>query len=601
MAFTLAAGTLGVAAPASAACQFQKIVEVPVTMDGLRPTITAKINGQDAKFLVDTGAFFGAVSPDTAAKYNMKRTVAPFGLTLEAVGGAKHDAQAVEAQNFTFAGVGFRNTQFLLVGRVGEAGLAGNIGENLMGPFDVEYDFANGMMRYFKATGCGREANLAYWSQGMALSRLSIIEPTDILLKVVTSAKVEGHAIRVQFDSGSWLSVLNRNAAARAGIRVSSEGVANGGIAYGLYGKGMETFLAPFASFQIGGEEIKNTRLRVSDIDLSDADMLLGADFFLSHRILISNSQKKVYFTYNGGPVFRLDRTPQPQQAQASAAPPPGSGASTPSADAPKTAAEYARRASALAARREYQPAIADDSRAIELEPDNAGHYRARAMARLGNGQPVLAMADLDQALKYKPNDLQSLMARGELYLATKDAARAQADFEAAMKLAPEDRSLTLRTATAYMRAENYEAAIRQYDIWLAAHPKGDGTAQVIAERCNARATWGKQLDIALADCDAALKLGGRTSDVMENRGVVLLRMGRIDDAISQFDGAIHLQPKLPWSLYGRGLAKLKKGDKAGGEADIAAAVALRPGLPEEARRYGLISAGEGLVSQPGA
>ena len=36
--------------------------------------------------------------------------------------------------------------------------------------------------------------------------------------------------------------------------------------------------------------------------------MLLGADFFLSHRILVSNSQHKLYFTYNGGPVFQLDR-----------------------------------------------------------------------------------------------------------------------------------------------------------------------------------------------------------------------------------------------------------------------------------------------------
>jgi hypothetical protein len=36
--------------------------------------------------------------------------------------------------------------------------------------------------------------------------------------------------------------------------------------------------------------------------------MLLGADFFLSHRILISDSQKKVYFTYNGGPVFNVGK-----------------------------------------------------------------------------------------------------------------------------------------------------------------------------------------------------------------------------------------------------------------------------------------------------
>ena len=70
-----------------------------------------------------------------------------------------------------------------------------------MGPFDVEYDFANGMIRYFKADGCGRDTNLAYWSKGLAMSRLPLLDPGNIILKVVTSAKVDGHTIRVQWDS----------------------------------------------------------------------------------------------------------------------------------------------------------------------------------------------------------------------------------------------------------------------------------------------------------------------------------------------------------------------------------------------------------------
>jgi hypothetical protein len=64
--------------------------------------------------------------------------------------------------------------------------------------------------------------------------------------------------------------------------------------------------IAPFQSFRIGGEEIRNTRLRIGDTGLDDVDMLLGADFFLSHRIYVANSQNKVYFTYKGGPVLDL-------------------------------------------------------------------------------------------------------------------------------------------------------------------------------------------------------------------------------------------------------------------------------------------------------
>ena len=310
----------GLAGAAQAECKFQKIAEVPVTMDGMRPTITAQINGQDAHLTVSTGSFFSGVNPEAAAKYGMKRAAAPVGMEVRGIGGATRSIQAVSAESFSFAGMGFHHTEFLLADRLGGGPIAGDVGENLMGPFDVEYDFAHGVMRYFKPEGCGYDTNLAYWSQGLAVSRLSLIEPTTILTKVIANAKVDGHTIRVSFSSGGGLSILSRAAAGRAGIKINDADVTRAGVTYGMYGKGLEAFLAPFASFAIGEEEIKNTRLRVADLDLPNADMVLAADFFLSHRILISNSQKRVYFTYNGGPVFRLDQAPTPATTAVAAA-----------------------------------------------------------------------------------------------------------------------------------------------------------------------------------------------------------------------------------------------------------------------------------------
>jgi hypothetical protein len=53
--------------------------------------------------------------------------------------------------------------------------------------------------------------------------------------------------------------------------------------------------------------------------------MLLGADFLRSHRVLVAHSQRKIYFTYTGGPVFQLNRPaapgtePRPADAKAAA------------------------------------------------------------------------------------------------------------------------------------------------------------------------------------------------------------------------------------------------------------------------------------------
>ena len=168
---------------------------------------------------------------------------------------------------------------------------------------------------------------------------------------------------------------------------------------------------------------------------------------------------------------------------------------------------------------------------------------------------------------------------RGELYLSSKDVAAAQADFDAVQKLALATNTLPLRFANAFVSARLFEPAVRQFDAWIAAHPKDANRAGAHSSRCRTRALWGRELEAGLSDCDEAMRAGLRTSDVMENRGLLLLRLGRAEAAISQYDDAIRMQPKYAWSLYGRGLAKLKTGKTADGRADIAAAEALQPNI----------------------
>ena len=81
-----------------------------------------------------------------------------------------------------------------------------------------------------------------------------------------------------------------------------------------------------FKSFAIGNESIPDVRIRFADLwkestyqetgsrigkkVMQTQPMLLGADFLRSHRTLIAHSQRRVYFTYTGGPVFQVARPP---------------------------------------------------------------------------------------------------------------------------------------------------------------------------------------------------------------------------------------------------------------------------------------------------
>ncbi len=53
---------------------------------------------------------------------------------------------------------------------------------------------------------------------------------------------------------------------------------------------------------------------------------------------------------------------------------------------------------------------------------------------------------------------------------------------------------------------------------------------------------------------------------------MVLLRLGRLDDAIAVYSAAIQQWPDLAMSLYGRGVAEGRKGDAKRAAADMARA-----------------------------
>jgi predicted aspartyl protease/tetratricopeptide (TPR) repeat protein len=573
------------AAPASAACRLAKVAEAQVTMTGLAPVVAAKINGQDARLVVDSGAFFGMLTPDSARRLGLRVGGLPPGMTVRGVNG-EAQAGAATAKDVVIFGHPFSHLDFVVGGGQSSSALDGWLGQNFLNALDVEYDLANGVIRLFKPEGCG-ETPLAYWSQGKPFSALSLERSEGIIHDIQASAKVNGAPIRVIFDTGAWRSILTTGAARRAGVRAGGPDVVPAGLVGGFGRRPLETWVGPFDSFEIGDEQIKNTRLRIGDIEVKDADMLLGADFFLSHRILVSNSQHKLYFTYNGGPVFRLDRPLQPlAEAQGAAAPPRASAApSAAEGEEPKTAEEFARRAAASLARRDFEHAIADDSRAIELEPNEPKHLLDRAIARAANAQPFLAMADLDAALKLKPDFAPALLLRGEARLGGRDEAGARQDFEAAAKLDPRMR---LPIAQAYLRASLQEPAIAELDQWIADHPKGDAMPDALNDRCWARALLGRDLDKALADCDAALRLMPHRPPYLDSRALVRLRLGQLDEAIADYDEALKTQPNIAWALYGRGVAKMRKGMKAEGEADIKAATAIAPRLPDQAKRYGV-------------
>lgn len=134
--------------------------------------------------------------------------------------------------------------------------------------------------------------------------------------------------------------------------------------------------------------------------------------------------------------------------------------------------------------------------------------------------------------------------------------------------------------------------ARQRYDdaIWIygKSAPMNGGVAEAYNSLCWIKATQEIQLDSALADCDAAIRLSPQVSDYLDSRGFLHLRQGDYARAIADYDASLKLAPTQTYSLMGRGIAKLRSGDRGGGRADIDAALAKSPELAAVFASYGL-------------
>jgi tetratricopeptide (TPR) repeat protein/predicted aspartyl protease len=594
-------------ATAAGHCTLQTIGVLPVDMHGLRPLVWTKINGVKARFILDSGAFYSIIWRDAAAQYQLPITG---GDTYYVRGaGGSEAALFATVKAFDFLGVRVPSAvQFVVIDQNMGSSSVGLLGQNVLRMSDVEYDLANGILRFFKPMGCEHQP-LAYWAVSTPYSYVNLQYMNAAQPQLRTTAMINGHRVTVDFDTGAPRSYLSLEAAERIGISTSGPGAAFLGLSGGIGPVASKAWSVPVDTFQLGGEKVQHAHLlvanldpqhQVGEVDDEMPDMLLGDDFFLSHRIYVAYGQKKLYFTYNGGPLFNLDL---PQVAAGATRPPamPGAAAQAsaatagqPASDAPTDADGFRRRGMAFASQREFGRALADLTRACKLAPGNADNYYERGVVHEQNGQAKSALEDFDTAIKLQPDDSDAHLARALLLLARSDAdpaatkADIKSDLDTVGRLAAPAAGVRLALDDAYDRLGDYADALDQINQWLNTHRLKGEQATGLNNRCWLRASTNRDLNEALDDCDHALDLSGGDPDIFDSRALVYLRLGKPKDAITDYDEALDANPKIPTSLYGRGLAELRLGRKGPGQKDLAAAEKLDSGIAKRFAAMGL-------------
>jgi predicted aspartyl protease len=290
-------------------CRLEKLVEWQVRSIGRHMVVDGAVNGKKIGIVLDTGAERSVLMRAAAKRLDVPVHEVRGARTRGVGGDSRVDVAVVDEFKLGEAAVG--GMRFYVVGErdFGE-GLDLWLGEDFLRNFDIEFDLADNAVRLWQPKECG-DASLAYWTRDV-VGEVAMEEARHIRLTV----KLNGKPVAAILDSGASTSMVSDKVAAAVG---GARGPATAS-AMGVGAKSIATSVARFASFQIGNEEIPDVAITAAQQDMP---MLIGADFLRSHRVLVSHSQKKIYYKYVGGPVF-VTFLPSRRAAPADTAKPKG-------------------------------------------------------------------------------------------------------------------------------------------------------------------------------------------------------------------------------------------------------------------------------------
>jgi tetratricopeptide (TPR) repeat protein len=208
----------------------------------------------------------------------------------------------------------------------------------------------------------------------------------------------------------------------------------------------------------------------------------------------------------------------------------------------PKSAQAYNDRGLTYRRKGEYDKAIADYDKAIQLNPKFAMAYSNRGTAYRQKHNYDKAIADCDQAIRLDPAFVAAYNNRGLTYGNKGDYDKAIADYDEAIRLDPKFALAYHNRGYAYMRKRNFEKAI--------------------------------------ADCDQAIQFNPKFALTYNNRGFTRRNMGEFDKAIADYEHAIQINPRyalahknLAWLLATCPQAGFRDGKKAVDHATKACAL----------------------------
>ena len=279
-------------AAAGSGCAAVRLGETTVATLRNAPIVTLFANGMPVTLVLDTGAEGTILTPAVAQRIGAQSPRIEFQRQIRGIAGTLQTSE-VELRSFAVGGVAipWRRVRVapVNVASVFSGPLDGVLGADSLSSFDVDLDLpGHRMFLYEKQTCAGA---LPAWTQPYAKINAGRSMGGHLFFPV----QLDGRRTDAFVDTGSQFTVLSTRAALALGVGAAALARDRVATVRGAAAEQLAAHVDRFAQLEIAAETIRNPEIIVTDVMLSDADLVLGIDFLRPRRIWFSYGSQQIF------------------------------------------------------------------------------------------------------------------------------------------------------------------------------------------------------------------------------------------------------------------------------------------------------------------
>jgi predicted aspartyl protease len=281
-------------ADAISPCGTIRLGETTVATLRNAPIVTVSANQAPITLLLDSGAEATILTPAVAGRIGAQPPRVEFQRQLRGLADSLQTTE-VELRSFAVGGVEipWRRVRVapIKVASILLGPLDGVLGADALSSFDVDLDLPGHRMVLYRKQTCPGAAPV--WSEPYARIAAGRSRGDHLFFPV----RLDGRGIDAFVDTGSQLTVLSTRTALTLGVTPAILGQDRSAMVHGAAAEQLSAHVHRFSRLEIGTEVIRNPEIIVTDVRLSDADLVLGIDFVRSRRIWFSYGSQQIFLS----------------------------------------------------------------------------------------------------------------------------------------------------------------------------------------------------------------------------------------------------------------------------------------------------------------